>query len=90
MEQEKEEEGTSYEEMTKLLKPLIIGGEGNVVRVKPKLIVSVTYQNMQPSPSYSSGFALRFPRITHFRPDRGVNDIASLNDIKKEWERMKR
>ena len=87
---EKEEEGTSYEEMTKLLKPLIIGGEGNVVRVKPKLIVSVTYQNMQPSPSYSSGFALRFPRITHFRPDRGVNDIASLNDIKKEWERMKR
>ncbi len=81
---EKEEEGTSYEEMTKLLKPLIIGKESNMVKIKPKIVVSVTYQNIQESPSYSSGYALRFPRITAYRPDRKADDISGLNDIKKE------
>ncbi len=80
---EKEEEGTSYDEMTKLLKPLITEDKGDYVIVSSKVIVSVTYQNIQPSPSYSSGYALRFPRITHYRPDRRTDDIATLNDIKR-------
>ncbi len=79
---EKESEGTSYEEMTKLLKNLKIREEGNVVYVKPQIVISVTYQNMQKSPEYASGYALRFPRITHYRPDRGIGDIASLKDVK--------
>jgi DNA ligase-1 len=81
---EKEVEGTSYEEMTKMLKPLVIEESGNAVRVRPKLVISVTYQNIQKSPAYSSGYALRFPRITAFRPDRGIESIASLKDIEKE------
>ncbi len=81
---EKEEEGTSYNEMTKMLKPLIIKEENNILSIKPKIVVSVTYQNIQKSPSYSSGYALRFPRITHYRPDRRIDDIATLKDIEKE------
>ena len=81
---EKEGEGTSYDEMTKLLKPLITESEGNRVFIKPKVVVSVTYQNIQKSISYSSGYALRFPRISNYRPDRDVSDIASLKDIQKE------
>ncbi|OIO42137.1 hypothetical protein AUJ62_01410 [Candidatus Pacearchaeota archaeon CG1_02_32_21] len=81
---EKESEGTTYEEMTKMLKPLIVSEKGRIVRVKPKIVVSVTYQNIQKSPTYSSGYAMRFPRITAYRPDRNTNDIANLNDIKKE------
>ena len=81
---EKEEEGTSYKEMTKLLKPLITGEKGKEVKLKPKIVVSVTYQNIQKSPSYSSGYALRFPRITHYRPERGVHDIATLKEVEKE------
>ncbi|MBI2632114.1 hypothetical protein HYW75_03860 [Candidatus Pacearchaeota archaeon] len=87
---EKEEEGTTYMEITKLLKPLIIEESGNLARVKPKLIISVTYQNIQKSSAYSSGFALRFPRITAFRPDRGVESIASLIDIEKEMKKGER
>ncbi|MEK6873427.1 MAG: ATP-dependent DNA ligase [Nanoarchaeota archaeon] len=81
---EKESEGTTYNEMTKLLKPLIVSEKGRIVRVKPKLVVSVTYQNIQKSPTYSSSYAMRFPRITAYRPDRNTSDIASLNDIKRE------
>lgn len=87
---EKEGEGTTYSEINALLQPLIIGEEKGYVRVKPKVVVSVTYQNIQPSPTYSSGYALRFPRITHYRPERGIRDIASLDDIKREVERGKR
>ena len=57
------------------------------VFIKPKVVVSVTYQNIQKSPGYSSGYALRFPRIMHYRPERGVYDIASLDEIKKDAER---
>lgn len=80
---EKEEEGMTYAALTKLLKPLITHTEGNTVKVKPQLVVSITYQNIQPSPRYASGFGLRFPRIMHYRPDRKPHDIATLDDITK-------
>jgi len=79
---EKEGMGTTYKEMDKLLRPLIVKTDGRKVRVKPKIVVSVTYQNIQKSPGYSSGYAMRFPRITHYRPDRNTEDIADLKDIK--------
>lgn len=80
---EKSEEGMSYEEMTKLLKPLILSQEGTSVKIKPKVVVSVTYQNIQKSPSYNSGYAMRFPRITNYRPDRSTNDILTLKEVEK-------
>lgn len=80
---EKKEEGTSYEEMTEMLKKISVKEEGNKVYVKPKIVVSVTYQNIQKSPEYSSGYAMRFPRITNYRPDRNTEDIATLKDIER-------
>ncbi len=80
---EKEEEGMTYAEMTKLLKPLLLEKTEEGVKVQPKVVMAVTYQNIQKSPSYSSGYALRFPRISAYRPDRGTEDIASLKDIEK-------
>lgn len=81
---EKKEEGLSFEEMTEILKPLITKEEGTHVTVKPETAVMVGYQNIQKSPTYTSGFALRFPRMLRLRPDRGINDIASLELIKEE------
>lgn len=87
---EKEQEGFTFEQMTKLLKPLIENENSRVVKIKPKIVVSAAYQNIQESPSYSSGFALRFPRITNYRPDRNIRDIVSLDEIKKEVKKAKR
>jgi len=82
---EKPEEGLSFEELTKKLKPLITEEQGRTVEVQPKLVVTVVYQNIQKSPKYSSGFALRFPRITRLRPDRDTEDIATLSEVKREY-----
>lgn len=87
---EKIEQGISFEELTKILKPLIIKEEGKTVYVKPKIVVSVTYQEIQSSPNYSSGFALRFPRFTALRPDRNPNDIATLKEVEEDFEGQKR
>jgi len=79
---EKKEEGVSYSEMTKILKPLIISESGRKVKVKPKIVISVQYQNIQKSPTYSSGYAMRFPRFLKLRPDRGKDDIAQIKEIR--------
>jgi len=81
---EKEEEGLSFEEMTNLLKDLEIEESGKKIKVSPKIVVTVQYQNIQKSPTYSSGYALRFPRIVRLRPDRGIDDIATLDEVQKE------
>jgi len=85
-----DEGNATYKEMDALLRPLIIEGKGNRVKVKPKIVVTVVYQNIQGSPSYNSGYAMRFPRITKYRPERNTKDIASLSDIKKEAKKERK
>jgi len=78
---EKESEGLSFVELTQILKKSIISESGREVKVKPQVVVTVAYQNIQKSPSYSSGYALRFPRITRLRPDRDVKDVATIDEV---------
>ena len=86
---EKAELGVSFSQLTKLLKPLITGEKGITVKVKPKIIVEVVYQEIQKSPNYSSGFALRFPRVSRLREDKGLGDVEPLDSIKKFYKRQK-
>ncbi|MGC9309065.1 MAG: ATP-dependent DNA ligase [Candidatus Nanoarchaeia archaeon] len=83
---EKREQGLSFTELTDKLKKIIEKEKGRHVEVKPEIVVTVQYQNVQKSPTYSSGYALRFPRIVRERPDRNKSDIATLKEIKKEAE----
>jgi DNA ligase-1 len=87
---EKESEGVSFQELTEKIKPLITGEKGKIVNIKPKIIVSVTYQEIQKSPTYSSGFALRFPRFTALRIDKPLTEVNSLKEIEKDFENQKR
>jgi len=87
---EKKEEGFSFEELTEKIKPLITEEKGKNVKIKPKIVISITYQEIQKSPTYSSGFALRFPRFTALRPDRSPSDITTLKEIEKDFENQKR
>jgi len=74
-------QGTSYADFTGLLKPLVVAQKGRSVRLKPRVIIEVNYEEIQKSPSYSSGYALRFPRFIRLREDRSREDIDSLSTI---------
>jgi len=84
---EKEEKGLSFTELTKKIKPLIKKESGRKVEIKPKIVVTIVYQNIQRSPTYDSGFALRFPRITQLRPDRKHLDVATLKEVSEDYNR---
>tara|TARA_Y100000310_G_scaffold107162_1_gene105587 strand:- start:885 stop:2597 length:1713 start_codon:yes stop_codon:yes gene_type:complete len=88
--EKQKEEGTTFEELTKKLTPLIIKETGKLVQVKPKIVFSVTYQEIQKSPNYNSGFALRFPRFTALRTDKPSSEITTLKEIKEDFENQKR
>ncbi|MBI2629992.1 ATP-dependent DNA ligase [Candidatus Pacearchaeota archaeon] len=82
---EKQEQGLSFIDLTNELKKIIIKEEGKHLFVKPEIVITVGYQNIQKSPSYSSGYALRFPRVKALRPDRSISDIATLKEVEKEF-----
>ncbi len=79
--------GLTYKEMTKMLKPLIIKEHGKEVIVKPKIIIEVGYEEIQKSPSYSSGFALRFPRVLRYRGnEKTLAEINTIKDVEKIYK----
>lgn len=83
---EKAEEGMSFGQLTEMLKPLITKEEGKIVYVKPEIVIEVDYEEIQASPTYKSGFALRFPRFVKLREDRGIGDINTLEEIEMLYE----
>ena len=87
---EKAEMGISFKELTDKLKPYITKEKGKSVKIKPKIVIAVTYQEIQKSPNYNSGSALRFPRFTALRPDKPLSEITTLEEIKKDFEHQKR
>lgn len=88
--EKKENEGDlTLDELTKMLKPLIISEKGNEVKVKPKIIIEVAYEEIQKSPTYSSGVALRFPRAIRIRLDKNLDGVDSIDRIMKLYEMQK-
>lgn len=83
---EKEEEGISFKQITEILKPFMISEKTKEIEIKPNVIVEVDYEEIQKSPTYSSGYALRFPRFVRVREDKSLSEITTLQEIKKFYE----
>jgi len=62
---------------------------GRVRLVDPQIVIEVTFDRVQPSSRHKSGFALRFPRILRLRPDKTVNDIDTLETVRRLVEPIK-
>jgi DNA ligase-1 len=80
---ELESEGFSFEQMTNLLKPHILTEEGKEVEIKPAVIIEVNYEEIQKSPTYESGYALRFPRFIRVREDKPLSEISDIEFIEE-------
>ena len=75
--------GATFDQLTKLLKPLITVEKGTKVVIKPTLVVEVNYEEIQKSPTYNSGYALRFPRMIQIREDKPINEASTLELVKE-------
>ena len=56
------------------------------VFVKPTVVVEVTYQEIQETDEYTSGYALRVPKIVRFRTDKTMEEIDTIEKLKKLYE----
>ena len=70
-----------FQLMTDALKPLIISEKGTEVKLKPKVVVEVAYQEIQKSPTYESGMALRFPKLQRIREDKGPDEADTIERV---------
>ena len=56
---------------------------GRVRVVEPRIVLEVTFDRVQPSLRHKGGYALRFPRIVRLRPDKKVDEIDTLDTVRK-------
>jgi DNA ligase-1 len=75
-------------EMTRRLKELVVREERHRVVVLPKVVVEVAYNEIQESPKYRSGMALRFARINRIRDDKNPEDADTIEKVREIYERQ--
>ena len=76
------------EEMTKRLKEMTIEDKGYMVVVPPRIVVEVAYNEIQESPKYECGMALRFARITRIRDDKSPEESDTIQRVRRIYERQ--
>jgi len=52
------------------------------VRVRPELVVEVTFNDLQASPRYPGGLALRFARVKGYRPDKKPHEADTIDTVR--------
>jgi DNA ligase-1 len=71
---------------TERFRQLAVGGDAAadewVVRVRPEVVVEVAFSDVQESPHYPGGMALRFARVKRFRPDKSAADADTIDTVR--------
>lgn len=76
-------------ELTEMLSGLMDGGEaGGIFAVRPKIVLEIAFEEIQKSPNYDSGFALRFPRFIRIRDDKDPEEADTIQRIGKVYSQQ--
>jgi DNA ligase-1 len=74
-----------FQMMTQKLQQLQVSKRRGLVHVRPEVVVEVLASEIQESPKYPSGLALRFARITRIREDKGPEEATTLSELKASY-----
>jgi len=77
-----------FRELTERLLALKIEETAGVVAVRPELVVEVAYSDIQRSPQYADGMALRFARIVAIRDDKSAAEADTVATMRGEFEQQ--
>jgi len=58
------------------------------VYVRPELVVEITFNDLQASPRYPGGLALRFARVKGYRPDKRPEDADTMETVRAIYGRQ--
>ena len=59
------------------------------VHVRPELVVEVAFSDVQESPRYPAGLALRFARVKRHRPDKPAGEADTLQAVRAIFEQQR-
>ena len=68
---------------TERLQHLTLGEEGQVVHVRPELVVEIAFNELQQSAQYAGGIALRFARVKRYRTDKTPAQADDLDSVQR-------
>ncbi len=69
--------------LTARFEGLTVERHGGWHRVRPEVVLEITFDVVQPSTRHGSGYALRFPRIVRVRDDKPVVEIDTLARVRE-------
>jgi len=72
--------------MTEHFKNTTIDQHGPVHRVQPTIVLEIAFDRIQESKRHKAGYALRFPRIVRIRDDKSVDEISTIDDVRRIYE----
>ena len=75
-----------FKEMTKKLQEIKVSEDGYTVSVRPQIVVQTAFNEIQRSPHYRSGFALRFARITRLRGDKAPEEADTIQRVRALYD----
>lgn len=75
---------------TQRLLELEAGRDAYTVYVRPDLVVEIAVNEIQESPHYPAGMALRFARVKRYRPDKRPEQADSIDTVRRLFERAAR
>ena len=67
---------------TEKLLQLEIARDAYTVYVRPELVVEVAFNDLQESPHYPGGLALRFARVKSYRPDKPAAEADTIDIVR--------
>jgi DNA ligase-1 len=56
------------------------------VYVRPELVVEIAFNDLQESPHYPGGLALRFARVKGYRPDKRATDADTIDTVRRIYQ----
>jgi DNA ligase-1 len=68
---------------TKKLQEIALGTDGWTVHVAPELVVEIAFSDVQESPQYPGGMALRFARVKRYREDKTAAEADTIEAVRR-------
>ena len=56
------------------------------IHVRPELVVEIAFNDLQESPHYPGGLALRFARVKGYRPDKKASDADTIDTVRRIYQ----
>ena len=58
------------------------------MHVRPELVVEIAFNDLQASPQYPGGLALRFARVKGYRPDKRADEADTIETVRALYEQQ--